>query len=152
MLNFSLRMMKRGVIFFWALWLTIVFLTNFFESLKAMGIIGEGWTFASGNYGFMQFVTEVHNTPAFIVTILFAGVVIWQAVGAFLFWRAWAAFQGIPEGLAEVDTAFTFSIALWAAFMIADEIFLAYDVQGTHMAIFMAQLITLLAIRLLPDS
>ena len=41
---------------------------------------------------------------------------------------------------------------MWLAFLIADEIFIAYAVAATHLRLFSAQLLTLLAIELLPDE
>ena len=95
-------------------------------------------------------VTAVHQTPPALVLLLFLGVVVWEAVAAALLWRAFGAFQGVLKGMDAVYAAFAVSLALWAAFMLADEVFIAYGVEGTHMAIFTAQIVTLLAIRLLP--
>jgi hypothetical protein len=35
-------------------------------------------------------------------------------------------------------------LALWAAFLVADEVFVAYAVEGAHLRLFIAQLVTLL--------
>jgi hypothetical protein len=51
-----------------------------------------------------------------------------------------------------VDAAFTASLGLWAAFLRADEAFLAYAVAGTHLRLFTAHLATLLTIALLPEG
>jgi hypothetical protein len=40
---------------------------------------------------------------------------------------------------------------LWAAFVLADEVLIAYSVEATHLRLFAAQLLTLLAIVLLPQ-
>ena len=48
--------------------------------------------------------------------------------------------------------AFTASLLLWGAFLIADEIFIAYAVAGTHLRLFIAHLVTLLAIERLPEE
>jgi hypothetical protein len=152
-LELSLLSIKRGVLFFWTLWMLIVFTTNVFDGLKAMGVLPDGWTFASGNYGFMLEVTKVHQTPATIVALLFLGVIIWEGLSAVLLWRAFNSFRGIARSdLGDLYAAFAVSIALWAGFIIADEIFFAYDVEATHLRLFTAYLVSLLAIRLLPDE
>jgi hypothetical protein len=46
--------------------------------------------------------------------------------------------------------AFATGIALWAAFMLADEITLEYEFERTHELLFIAQLASLLAFHLLP--
>jgi hypothetical protein len=43
-------------------------------------------------------------------------------------------------------------LLLWAAFILADEVFIAYAVAGTHWRLFIAQLTTLLAVELLPEG
>jgi hypothetical protein len=48
--------------------------------------------------------------------------------------------------------AFTAGLTLWAAFAIADEIFIKYDVEASHLRLFIAQLVMLLAIELLPEG
>lgn len=151
-MRFSLPTLKRGLLFFWALWLTVVFLTNLFDALKQVGVLGEGWSLASGNYGFMQATTAVHALPSGLVTLLFVAVVVWEALAAGLFWRAFVGYRAGRAALPAVNSAFALSLALWAAFMLADELFMAYDVEATHMRIFAAQLVTLLALHLLPDT
>lgn len=141
----SWRTLKSGVLFFWAVWFTIVVLTNVFDVLKANGVVPAGWTFASGNWGLMIKVTGVHGTPVAVVALLFLGVMAWQALAAILFWRAWAA--GGRGGVA----AFTVSLALWAAFTLADEIFIAYTLAPVHLRLFGLQLLSVLALRLLPE-
>jgi len=152
-MRFSLVTLKRGLLFFWAAWLTIVLLTNVFDLLKQSGVLGAGWRFASGNYGFMAATTAIYALPPALVTLLFIGVILWEALAAWLMWLAFLrARDGQSALLARVNTAFVVSLALWAAFMLADEILMAYDVEATHMRIFAAQLVTLLVIYLLPDT
>ena len=141
----SWKTLKSGVLMFWAAWFTLVVLTNLFDALKAGRVLPAGWTFASGNWELMLKVTAVHATPVAIVGVLFLGVIAWEAGAAVLFWRAWAA--GGRGGLA----AFTVGLGLWAAFVLADEIFLAYSIEATHLRLFAVQLLSVLALRLLPD-
>jgi hypothetical protein len=43
-------------------------------------------------------------------------------------------------------------LSLWAAFVLADEVFIAYAVEAAHWRLFIAQLVTLLAVELLPEG
>lgn len=141
----SWRTLKSGVLLFWGAWFTVVFLTNAFDALKAGRALPAGWSFASGNWDLMLKVTAVHATPVAVVGLLFLGVIAWEALAAVLFWRAWAA--GGRGGIA----AFTTSLALWATFALADEVFVAYNLASVHMRLFGLQLLSVLALRLLPD-
>jgi hypothetical protein len=44
------------------------------------------------------------------------------------------------------------NLALWAAFRVLDEVFLVYQPEGVHRAIFMSQIATLLLLHLLTDT
>ena len=141
----SWRTLKSGVLLFWAAWFTIVVLADVFDVFKAGGIVPARWTFASGNWDLMIKVTGVHGTPVAVVALLFLGAVAWEALATLLFWRAWAA--GGRGGVA----AFTVSLALWAAFTLADELFIAHTLGPVHLRLFGLQLLSLLALRLLPE-
>jgi hypothetical protein len=144
--------LKQGIVLFWAVWLSVAFFANAFDGLKALKIMRQGWRFASGNYALMTETTRKYHFPAWCTGLLFLGVVLWQGLSALLFWYAFSTFHGMRfPGLRTLDMAFLVSLALWAAFMIADEIFMAYDAEATHMRIFIAQLLSLLVLHLLPE-
>ena len=144
-----LRRLKRGILLFWALWFSVVVLTNVLDGLKAVHALPAGWTFASGNYELMLKIMAVHGTPAPVVAGLFVGVILWEGLATVLFWRG---FRAWPGGIAGIDSAFIVGLALWAAFALADEIFLAYSIEAVHLRLFGLQLLSLLALRLLPDA
>jgi len=144
--------LKQGIVCFWAIWLSVTFFANTFDGLKALKIMGEGWRFASGNYAFIVETTRKYSLPTWFAGLLFLGVVLWQGLSALLFWYAFSTLHGTPfPGLLVLDLAFLVSLALWASFMIADEIFMAYDAEATHMRIFIAQLLSLLILYLVPE-
>jgi hypothetical protein len=141
----SWKTLKSGVLLFWALWFSLVLLTNVLDALKAGRALPAGFSLASGNWELMLKVTGIHATPVPLVALLFLGVVAWEALAAVLFWRAWA--HGGRGGV----VAFTAGLALWAAFALADEIFIAYTLEAVHLRLFGLQLLSVLALRLLPD-
>src|SRR5262245_6806929 len=145
-------LLKRLLLAFWAGWLTVVFTTNAVDALKALGVAPEEWTFASGNYAFLVETTGRYATPAWMNGMLFLGVLCWEGLAAGLFWLALWRFRGEGRGRREVYAAFTAGLLLWAAFLVADEFFIAYTVEGTHLRLLTAQLVTLLAIELLPEK
>ena len=130
----------------------MVFLTNLADAGKAAGQLDESWTFASGNWNFIQETTARYGTPAALNVILFAGVILWEGVAAVLFWRAAWSYRGRSSARRAVYLAFTTSLLLWGAFLVADEVFIAYPLEGTHLRLFVAHLVTLLAVELLPEA
>ena len=152
-LSGSLLKIKRGILLFWALWFALVLLTNLMDALKALSYLPETWSLASGNWGFMKQVTAIYGTPVGIVAVMFLGVMVWEGTAAFLFWRAFDAFPGEKgAGLTAVNQAFTVGLAFWATFMLADEFFIAYELEGTHRSYAIAQLVSFLGFYLLPDK
>lgn len=97
--------------------------------------------------------TQKYHPPRWLTAGVFLGVLLWEGGAALLFWAAFSAFPSVqrPGGQA-LYPAFGASLALWAAFILADEILLAYETEATHLRIFVAQLLSLLALVVLPDG
>ncbi len=68
--------LKRVLLLFWAVWLSVVFLSNLADALKGIGLLGESWAFASGNFKFMKETTARYGTPDLVNALLFAGVIL----------------------------------------------------------------------------
>jgi hypothetical protein len=145
--------LKCGLVVFWALWLSVVFVTNVLDFLKVLGWLEQHWRFASGNFDFIVATTARYDVPRTLDVMLFAGVIAWEATAAALFWRAaWARCRRPASAAPAVHTAFIVSLGLWCAFMLADEVCISYGVEATHMRIFIAQLASLLTIDLLREE
>jgi hypothetical protein len=143
----DIALLKRGLLLFWVAWLSLVFATNVLDAARAIGLLPESWLFASGNYAFLCQTTARYNTPSWLNGMLFAGVICWQGLAVVLFLLAWWEYRGRM-----LYPAFGVGLSLWAAFILADEVFIAYTVEATHWHLFIAQLATLLAVELLPEN
>lgn len=143
--------LKRSLLFAWSVWFTIVFSSNVADAAKTLGLLPPTWAFASGNFHFLEETTSRYALPTAANAALFAAVITWEGLAALLFWRATWLFP-TPSRRSSLYAAFMSALLLWSAFMLADETFIAYTVEGTHLRLFIAQLATLLAIELLPES
>ena len=146
--------LKQTLLVFWSIWLTLVCLTNVFEWAKVLGLLGEDWAFASGNYRFVVETTARYDTPGWLNSVFFAGAICWQGLAAVLFWSTLLRFGG-PNNAGRaplLHAAFTVSLMHWAAFMVADEVFISYTLEAIHIRLFIAQLTTLLVVELLPEK
>lgn len=148
--------LKLVIVLLWAVWSTIVFLTNLTDGLRELGLLADTFPFASGNFAAIAQVTAVYQTPAAISALLFGAVLAWEGLNAGLFWWVVQRSRSLRDGHhREVNTAFILATGLWAAFMVMDEIFLAYRVaafEQTHRSVFIAVLVSFLVIRLLPNE
>jgi hypothetical protein len=150
---FTLSTLKRGVIFFWAAWLTVVCATNVLNALQALGMLPETFKFVSGNWQWINQTMDPLGVPRVLQAIQFAGVIIWEGLAAILFWRAFFAYRNRPL-LQEpiLIAACAVNLALWAAFQVLDEVFLAYQSEGVHRVIFANQILTVLLLYVLPSE
>ncbi len=142
---------KLVLLSFWSLWHSIVLLTNFFEGLKQLRILPAGWTFASKNYDAIVQATQKYHPSPWIPRVLFSGVLLWQLV--ILVGFAWALVASLRSGWmdsAHVNIAFGLSLSLLAAFIVADELCTEYDTEHGHILFFIAQLVTVIALAVLP--
>jgi hypothetical protein len=151
-INSSVIALKRTLLAFWALWFTMVFATNLFDAAKTLGLLAESWPLASGNYRAIVEATARYEPPAWLNGLLFLAVLCWEAVVTALFWLAGWRYRSNGIGRQTLYTAFTCGLTLWAAFLIADEVCIAYAVTGAHLRLFVAQLVTLVAIEVLPEE
>ena len=144
---------KRGLIVFWSAWLSVVVATNLLDVLRAVGGLSPGFPFASGNWGWINQTMNPLGVPRSLQAFLYAGAIAWEAAAAALFWRA--ALRYRARELAREPAAVLacgVNLGLWGAFQVLDEVFMAYQPEAVHRAIFLSQLGTLLALHLLPSS
>jgi hypothetical protein len=144
-------LLKRALLLFWAAWFSVVFLTNAADAAKAADLLKESWAFASGNWRFVAETTARYGIGSWANALMFGGVIAWEGLAALLFWRAGWVCRGLSGRSARYAAVLT-ALLLWAAFMVADEVFIAYTVEGTHLRLFIAQLGTLLVVELLPET
>jgi hypothetical protein len=144
--------LKRGLLAFWALYLSVVTVTNSFDALKALGVLGADWTYASGNYDAVVQALSRYPLPGVLHALAFAGVIVWEAVGAALLWRAAACYRGAAgRGRQSVYGPLAVLTGLWAAFLLVDELLVYYNFASAHRELLMASLATLLVVALVPE-
>lgn len=140
--------LQCGLVLFWAIWLTLITLTNMTDALRHLGLLAENISWASYNYSLVEQTLAKQGLPALVAVILFTVIIAWELLASVLLWRAWQTMRRGGDGLsAEVTQAFMVSLALWAAFLIATEATVSYETASTHKTTLIAQLATLLVLR-----
>ena len=148
----NLLVIKLGLLTFWGLWFLLVFSTNLCEGLKVLRLIPWTWKFASHNFQAVALALTEYEAPSWISKVLFSGILLWQLSTAFLFgWATVASLEIFSLRWELINAAFAAGLALWAAFMLADELCKQYDPERGHVLFFIAQLSTLVALHLLPS-
>jgi hypothetical protein len=142
---------KLGLLLFWGLWYAIAFFTNLCESFHALRAFPSTWPFASGNLRDVTQATKTYSGVRWLPRVLFFGVLGVQLLIVCLF--GWAFISSVSAGSLRsdpVNAAFSASLGLWAAFMLADEIFKQYDTEHVHVLFLIAQLVTFVALHVTP--
>jgi hypothetical protein len=144
----------RGILLFWALWLSVVSASNVVDALQAIGVLEPGWRFASGNLSLVAESLAIYPVPPVAAGVLFALVLLLELAASALFWRA--ALDPDPLSASSqprVLAPFWLSIGLFCAFLVFDELLLVYrrfpSLAPTHFAILSALLLSVILIRVL---
>jgi hypothetical protein len=147
MISLSILTLKQGILLLWAVWLSMVTVMNILEALKAAKVLPESVK-ASSNWTLMLRVTSVYKTPLWIDGVMFAGVIIWEAVASVYLWAAF-----FTANIETATTALILCIALWGAFILVNQFFLVFNsepaVATVHRDLFVVFVLSLLALRLL---
>lgn len=146
----NLFYLKQGILFFWACWFLIAFSTNLIDLLNAFHVTNE-WKFHSGNYRTLENVINIYHAPSFILNLFFCSDIFIQGIAALLFFAASLRFWKSYDALPCINFAFGISMALWAMFLIMEEIFLAYSYEATHIRLLLLEMLSLFAFYLLPS-
>lgn len=151
--DLGIPQLKLGIVLLWASWLTLVTLLNLMDVLRHSGLIPKTTIFSSTNFEYIVLTTAKYRTPMWVNWLLFIGVIVWELVASVLLWRALLLGAALPA----VNAAFVVALALWGMFILVDEFFLTFIVEGeggysisaTHRSLFTSFLVSLLAIHLL---
>jgi len=150
---FRLSAVRRGLLLFWALWLSVVVVTNVLNALVAVGGLPSGFAFSSGNWAWIGETMNPLRVPIWLQAVMFAGAVAWEAAAAVSFWIAFTRFRDRPlAGEPAAVAACVINLSLWAAFGILDEVFLAYTAEAVHRVIFGNMILTVVALQTLPGG
>jgi hypothetical protein len=142
---------KRLLLLFWAVYFSIVALTNVVSLLDELSAIH--WTFLdSGNFDYMYSVTKVYEVGTGVTKILFVGAIAIELVGAVLFWRAFLTFRDAVAGRVAAFQALSWGTLVWVAFILMAEFFIGYDAEPSLRELLVIMIASALAIALIPDD
>src|SRR6185369_4207986 len=83
---------------FWCLYFAVVSLSNLTDLLRSIRLLPAEWAWVSGNLAFITTSIARIGIPPALSPLLLAGVIVWQAVATFLFWRALRRGDGASLG------------------------------------------------------
>jgi hypothetical protein len=138
---------KRLVLGFWALYFSIVALSNAIDLLDELGALH--WKFLnSGNFDYMASIVKVYDVGAAPTKLLLAGALAVEIVAAVLFWRALASRGSLRAAL----QALCWTVIVWTAFIFMTELFVAYTSESPFRELLMLAIGSALVVALVPDD
>jgi hypothetical protein len=133
----DIKTFKRVLLGFWAVYFSIVAVSNAIDLLDALGALH--WTFLdSTNFAFMRSVVRVYHVGPDLTKLLLAGALAIEAVGAVLFWRALL-------GRGSAMRALCWGAFVWSAFVFMCELFIAYPTEAAFRDLLLLTIATALA-------
>jgi hypothetical protein len=143
--------LKRLVLGFWAMFFSLVALTNLVDLLDELGAFD--WRFLdSGNYAYLRSVVKVYEIGPALTKVLLGGAFAIELVAAVLFWRALLALRGRGRGMREALAALCFGALVWIAFIFMTEFFTAYESESVFRELLTLTIAAALTVVLVPDD
>lgn len=131
--------LKPIILAFWALWFSLAVLTNIFEIFKHLQVLPMQWWFHSQNFTLIKLVLDHAHLSTKVAWFVFAAVLIGEAFCCATHIRAF-----ITQRWEHILYAFTCSMSLWFAFVIAEEILIAYSFEAVHIRLLLLEGLSLL--------
>ena len=143
---------KKIIIIFWTVWWLIALWTDLVGGLTHMGYLNVSWAPDTNYPGLVQSL-EMYHVPNWLPIFLFIGILLWSLLSTALFtWASMGLVYNHKIWMQRAKYAFIVSLTYWLAFYIADQAVMKYDLEQNHMVQGGFQLLTFLALYLLPDN
>jgi hypothetical protein len=144
--------LKQLVLLFGAAYLGIVTLTNLVNVLVS---IADGHlTFLnSGNVDYVEnFGFHAYGWPHALAILAVLVATVIEGIGCWLFVRALRAYIGGGAGTVQAYHALAWNVAVWLAFILGSEFFLAYAEESVFRELLAVSLLMVVVIAVVPDE
>ena len=144
---------KKSIILFWTIWWLIALWTDVVGGLAHLNILDTSWAVDTNYPGLVQSLAMYH-VPEWLPPCLFFGIILWSALSSALYiWASISLFkENTPIWKERAQWAFIVSLNYWFAFFLADQMVMKFALEENHMVQGGFQLLTYMAIYLLPDE
>ena len=143
---------KSIIIVFWFIWWLIALWTDVIGFFAHLGWLHASWA-PDTNLPFLIESLKMYQLPLWMIMVLFFGILLGLFLSTISFlWSILALNQPHTVWLARARTAFIISISFWLAFFLADQLIMKFDLEENHMVQGGFELLTFLAVYLLPNE
>lgn len=130
------RIFAQGILLMWALWMSIVSLTDCFNLMVEFNILPPNFPASSHNIDLIRTFLKLYSLDNNVLCmILFVIINIWAILIALFYWRAFISYYACRHYYVyRTMQAFILNLSMLVFFLIADEVFIQYDAAHIHMA------------------
>ncbi|ARB94067.2 hypothetical protein A6J40_07605 [Legionella longbeachae] len=148
------RIFAQGIILMWALWFSIVFLTDFGNLMVGFDLLPADYPASSHNLDWIHKFLKLYCLDNEVLClILFSIINLWVMIIAVLYWRAFISYYTCGDYYVyRTMQAFILNMSLFACFWVSDEIFIQYQAGHSHMNMLLYIVTSLIAFLYLLDK
>jgi hypothetical protein len=142
-----LNLVAAGLLLFWGIYFAMAATGNIADWLTRHGHRGRYFRFSSKNLELLEKVSMKHGSGVKIVPYLFAMIASWETLSALTYFGALALY--LIGSTLLVPYAFFVGMGLFAGLVLGNEAFIYYEDEEEHVVMFLAQLISYIAVVIL---
>ncbi|KTD10940.1 hypothetical protein Lgra_1906 [Legionella gratiana] len=130
------QIFAQSIILMWALWISVVFLTDFCNLMVGFGLLPTNFPASSHNLDWIYTFLKLYRLDNDVLClILFSIINLWVVTIAVFYWRAFISYYTHRNYYVyRTMQAFILNMSLFVCFLIADELFIQYKAGHTHMS------------------
>lgn len=140
---------KKILIIFWGLWWFIALWTDIVGGLAHLHILNATWA-PDLNYPFLQKTLSMYHLQ-WLAPLFFIAIILSLLICTVLFiWAIGGLNKEKVIWIKRANYAFIFSMSVWLAFFLSDQMLMQFDLEENHMVQGGFELLTYFAIHYLP--
>lgn len=129
--SYPMNILHNGIVLFWALWWSIVFIYDSLDFLQKNGMVSQGWRL-SNNYNLLKEALGHYKilNHRYLIDFFYLLIILFVFIIAILFWLGFISHELMSIDL--IELAFMLSFFLDVSFILFDELTIEYQHEHTH--------------------
>ncbi len=142
-----MNLVSAGLLLFWGVYFAMAGTGNVVDWLTQHGYRGRYFRSSSKNLELMERVAKRHGSGSSAIGALFAVIMSWELLSAVVYFLT-LGYYLLGNGFL-LSYAFFIGMGLFAGLILGNEAFVYYDDEEEHVIMFLAQLVSYIAVAVL---
>jgi hypothetical protein len=139
-----MNLVSAGLLLFWGVYFSMAGVGNVVDLLTQHGYRGKYFRFSSKNFELLEQVAKKHGSGKSSMQTLFVVIMSWELLSAATYLSALVLYLEGSSFL--LPYAFFVGMGLFAGLVLGNEAFIYYDDEEEHVIMFLAQLLSYIAV------